>query len=166
MRPVNSEKTVPMMLYLQDGYRDQSVQYDRPILVSTPLNTIHYVPIACQNTTILAEKDHYMPDDGYDVIDFDYFVSDGSDAGLKTKSGKKINDVLFTVCILAKDYETQFRNLDDGTREERSIPVKTWAYVRCFYLEQGSSGNWLEPLVEAEQTAASLQQYCGDALSP
>ncbi len=149
MRPANSEKAVPMMLFLQNGYRDHAVHYERPILVGTPLNKIHYVPIECKNTTIWKDMDHYMPIDGYDVIDFDYFVSDVSAAGLTTKNGEKINDVLFTVCILAKDYETQFRILDDGTREERSIPVKTWAYVRCFYLEQG---NWLAPLYLPGQT--------------
>ena len=159
MRPAGSDTPEPMMLYIQQQYSYGSERYSRPILVGTPLNKTHYTPLTCQNGQSGDSRDHYMPADGYDVIDFDYFVSDVADAGLKTKDGGKISDVLFTVCILAKDYETQVKVYEDGTREERKVPLQTWAYVRMFYLDQGSSSCWLEPLVLPGQTAYTAECF-------
>ena len=143
MRPAGSENLEPMMLYIQKKFDFLSEQYNRPVLVGTSLNSIHYLPLICDNGLSGKAKDHFMPADGYDVIDFGYFVSDVSDAGLTAKDGKKINDVLFTACILAKEYETQRKLLDDGTWEERTVPSRTWGYVRCYYL---SSDKVLQPL--------------------
>ena len=88
-----------------------------------------------------------MPADGYDVIDFDYWVADVADQGLTTdikgKGRTPLNDVLFTVCILAREYHEETETLSDGSTQTVKVPNETWAYVSCYCL----NGKLLEHVI-------------------
>ena len=136
MRPLESDKSVPMMLYIQKNIVSEYPVY--PVLMATPLNEPCYIPLVCQNGLEGAEQDHYLPTDGYDVIDFDYWVADVSAQGLTTyvqdRGVVPLNDVLFTVCILAKEYHDEQETLADGSSRTVKVPNETWAYVSCYCL--------------------------------
>ena len=141
-----------VMLYLQ---KDPS-SGNHSVLFGTAIpktNAISTTVLDCENDRDLpAElRDHFGPVDGYDVIDFDYCVVHAADLGLtgKTVSGSNVNlkDVLFTVCILAKDYVDQVKTLEDGTTQTVTVPKETWAYVRAFYLHASGLKLWLAPVI-------------------
>ena len=145
-------ETVPMMLYIKNQFHDgNSIHFDRPGLIAVPLTgTLMYSPIAKTEEGLDAAGRGRFDDGGYDVIDFDYWVQDVSAADLSSWDGgaeTKLNDVVFIVSILAKDYEQQTRTLDDGTTETRKVPLKTWAYVHTYYLAPSGKGYVLKPVV-------------------
>lgn len=97
-----------------------------------------YTPIAKTEDGLGEDGLGKLTDDSYDVIDYDYWVEDVSGTGAKaytwSSSGYKLTDVLFVVTVLAKDYEEQTITHDDGTRETRKVPVKTWTRISCYSL--------------------------------
>ncbi len=154
----NSESSdIPMTLYVDHAYAGPEGTFNRTILVSHALanNSQPAVPLLPRNSD---GSDAFMPEDGYETIDFDFWVADVSAANLRTyntnSGGVLLKDVLFTVAILAKDYEEQTKIYDDGTREVRKVPKETYTYVRVWWLnrEDHSSGRdhdiyRLEPVV-------------------
>ena len=153
MRPSGGgSEPVPMTLYVDQAYSGPEGTFDRPVLVSHALSDDNQsaVPLLCRNSDA---SDAYMPGDGYSVIDYDYWVADVSDGEVYTyslgSSGIRLTDALFTVAILAReeDYEEQTLVYADGTKEVRSVPRVTYAYVRTWWLRQSGSAYTLEPVV-------------------
>lgn len=144
---INQSAPVPILLYIDQSYTPYNGEaYKRPILVSVPVSAAHYKdhpfqdnlyqPLLCQNGQTGELQDHYLPQDGYDVIDFDCWVADVSSQNVTTYvegyGDLKLSDVLFTVCILAKDYHEETETLNDGSRRTVKVPDRTWAYVSCY----------------------------------
>ena len=137
----------PVLLYIDSSFAPYgSAPYQHSLLVSVPVKyaaqigqppqDLFYQPLYCQNGQTGDAKDHFMPGDGYDVIDFDYWVADVSGENITTyvegQGDCKLTDALFTVCILAKDYHEETEILDDGSKRTVKVPDKTWAYVSCY----------------------------------
>jgi len=137
----------PVLLYIDSSFAPYgSAPYQHSLLVSVPVKyasqigqppqDLFYQPLYCQNGQTGDAKDHFMPGDGYDVIDFDYWLADVSGENITTyvegQGDCKLTDALFTVCILAKDYHEETEILDDGSKHTVKVPDKTWAYVSCY----------------------------------
>ena len=134
MRALNSDTPEPVVLFIDEASES------RPVLMGMAgmkaENTLGFTALDCQNGQTGDKQDHFMPEDGYDVIDFDYWVEDVSDQGLTSYVDRDLplKDVVFTVCILAKDYHDETRLMEDGTSETIRVPNETWAYVSCWCL--------------------------------
>ena len=155
MRRLGSSTPIPVVLYIAKDFRASGKTYNRPILVGTPVNRSETTPLLCQNGMTGDLQDHFLPADGYDVIDFDCWVADATPYGVYTYTGsgvfatrQKLNDVLFTVCILAKDYHDEEETLSDGTVRTVRVPNETWAYVSCYCLDEDE---FIHVLLPAEQ---------------
>ena len=138
---------VPILLYIDQKYTYYDGRtYQHPVLVSVAVNSAQYKgshwqdklyqPLLCENGQTGELQDHYGPEDGYDVIDFDCWVADVSTQNITTyvdgAGDLKLSDVLFTVCILAKDYHEETETLEDGSTYTVKVPDQTWAYVSCY----------------------------------
>lgn len=156
MRASGSDEQMPVMLFIQ-AMKHYEYIASKPILWGQVLDQpfgsrAAYTPMPCENDRQLPEnlQDHYGTKDGYDVVDFTYWLADVSDLGITSMSsphgGKQepVKDILFTLCILAKGYTEYSWRKPDGTIEKQTLPKETWAYVQCYYL---NSDKHLTPLV-------------------
>ncbi len=170
--------TVPMTLYTDESYSGPEGTFNRPILVSHALsdNNQPAVPLLTRNSD---GSDAFMPGDGYEVIDYDFWVADVSGTKAYTYSqgstGVLLTDVLFTVAILAKDYEQQEVIQEDFTTETYTVPSVTYTYVRVWWLREQKGVYRLEPVVltkggtylaESIDTASADKNYTHPGSNP
>lgn len=156
IRPSGYSSVVPVVLFLREsnGHTILSARPDinrGPMAADNIYPSVNRTDLLCQNSRKLPadQQDHYGSEDGYDVIDYDFWVADISKILPSTNTGSPIyqdlishaegqtwllTDVLFTVCILAKDYEEQEEIQEDGTALKVKVPKETFAYVRCYFL--------------------------------
>ena len=156
------EEDTPAMLFMIPGLEksytavDGRCRYSQPALIFKALTSDdEFTPLA----KTYDDLDQYgrgdLWDNGYDVIDYDYWVQDVSGANVYTydrgnEEYYKLNDVLFVVSMLAKDYEEKTITYDDGTTETRKTPKETWAMIGCYYLYRADDDFWsLKPVVLA-----------------
>lgn len=159
---------VPMMMFLKPSYNNgEDFRFDRPVAVAVNLSgRQRYSPIAKTEEGLDAGGKGVFTDGGFDVIDYSYWVQDVSGANLTSYDGgteKTLTDVLFVVTVLAKEYEEQTKTYPDGTQAVFRVPLKTWAYVHCYYLGEDGGGYALRPVVLTENGGylAELYEFTG-----
>ena len=151
MRPSDGGSAKDILLYIDSNFGPRGgAVYPKPILVSVPVEgvdtkgqsdqDVYYQALVCQNGQTGSNQDHFTPQDGYEVIDFDCWVEDVSSENITTynwayRNPLKLTDVLFTVCILAKDFHEETEILEDGSKHTEKVPDKTWAYVSCYFYD-------------------------------